>query len=182
MKRALLENRIHYYHDNIFFFPKGSWKGHNEVHANIILRLWGDRKRSVETLIEMTPSHVTNGATWDHLMNIPTHLEPIKMILEYLKGLLMTKWPAKAPLIAFLIIKSFRGLLGIQNLFSLKRKPSYRVKEPKLEGLSTITSLKSYPHGIKFWWNGIQKPWLQGPKWEHIFLIRHWSQHSLSHS
>ena len=43
---------------------------------------------------------------------------------------------------ASLIIKSLRGLLGVESLFPLPKKPSCRVKEPKIEGFST-TSLKS---------------------------------------
>ena len=45
---------IYHYYDSIFSL-KGSWKGHNDVHANVILRPWRDRKRSVETLCN-TPS------------------------------------------------------------------------------------------------------------------------------
>jgi len=32
-----LGESIYHYHDGIFF-PRGSWKGHNEVHANVIPR------------------------------------------------------------------------------------------------------------------------------------------------
>ena len=53
--------------------------------------LVGTEKRSVEALIKVTFSHVINVASCNHLMNIHTHLGPIKMLLEYLKGLVDVK-------------------------------------------------------------------------------------------
>jgi len=41
--------------------------------------------------MKMTLSHVTSVVSCDHLMNIPTHLGLIKMLLEYLKDLVNAK-------------------------------------------------------------------------------------------
>jgi len=65
-----------------------------------------------------------------------------KYSLSMSRVLLTPKWLARAPLWAFFIVKSLRGLLRMQSLFALKREPSCRVKKPKVEGFST-TSLKS---------------------------------------
>ena len=42
-------------------------------------------------MMEMTLSHVTHVAPYDHLMNTPSYLGLIKMFLEYLKGLVNAK-------------------------------------------------------------------------------------------
>jgi len=48
-------------------------------------------KRSVKALMKVTLSYVINVASYDHLMNVPTNLGPIKILLDYLKGLVNAK-------------------------------------------------------------------------------------------
>jgi len=46
---------------------------------------------SLNALMEMTLSHVATSTPCDYLMDIPTHIRLIKMLLEYLKGLVDAK-------------------------------------------------------------------------------------------
>jgi len=63
------------------------WNGYNEFHANIISRPQKNLKRIVKALVEVALGHMTCSTPCDHLVDIPTHLGPIEVLLEYFKGL-----------------------------------------------------------------------------------------------
>ena len=65
-------------------FPfRGLWEGYSEVRANVTLRPW-KRMKSIKALVEVTLGHTTSGSCYDHLVDIPTHLGPIKVFIVVL--------------------------------------------------------------------------------------------------
>ena len=84
-----LEESIYHHHDSILR-PRVLLEDHN-VHTNVTPRPCRNQKRSVKALVEVTLVHVTCSTPYDHLVNVFTHLGLIKVLLEYLKGLVDIK-------------------------------------------------------------------------------------------
>jgi len=131
--------------------------------------------------MELTLGHLGSCTTCDHLVHISTHREPIKVLFEYSRVLLMLKWPVKVSPWASLIIESLRGLLTMQVLLPLKKKQSCNVKGPKVEGFS-ITFLQSSSSMHKALMKWKPRPSLQELIIEHISSTTHPLQQFISNS
>jgi len=80
-----LGESIYHHHDSILPL-RDPWEGHDEVHANVIPRRLRNWQRSVKALVEVTLNHMKCSTPYDYLVNIPTHLGLIEVLLKCLKG------------------------------------------------------------------------------------------------